>query len=120
MGTSRNLTDGQLDAIGETDGVVGINFHVGFLRDDGKPDPDMPLSVLVRHIDYAVDRIGIDHVALGSDFDGAVMSQYLGDVAGLPNLIAELQGAGYDDDALRKITHQNWVQIGRASCRERV
>ena len=109
--SSRNLTDGQLDAIGETDGVVGINFHVGFLRDDGKPDPDMPLSVLVRHIDYAVDRIGIDHVALGSDFDGAVMSQYLGDVAGLPNLIAELQGAGYDDDALRKITHQNWVRV---------
>ena len=109
--SSRNLTDSQLDAIGATEGVVGINFHVGFLREDGKADPDMPLSVLVRHVDYAVDRIGIDHVALGSDFDGAVMSQYLGDVAGLPKLIAELQSAGYDDDALRKITHRNWIRV---------
>ncbi len=109
--SSRNLTDGQLDAIGETDGVVGINFHVGFLRDDGLRDPDTPLSVLVRHIDYAVQRIGIDHVALGSDFDGAVMSQYLGDVAGLPKLIAELRDAGYDDSALRKVTHENWIRV---------
>ncbi|MCH8031637.1 MAG: membrane dipeptidase, partial [Bacteroidetes bacterium] len=107
----RNLTDAQLDAIGETDGVVGINFHVGFLRADGLRDPDMPLSVLVRHIDYAVHRMGIDHVALGSDFDGAVISQYLGDVAGLPKLIAELRDAGYDDSALRKITHENWIRV---------
>lgn len=109
--TSRNLTDGQLDAIGETGGVVGINFHVGFLREDGTRNPDMPLGVLVRHVDYAVNRIGIDHVALGSDFDGAVMSQYLGDVAGLPKLIEELRRAGYDGDALKKITHQNWIQV---------
>jgi membrane dipeptidase len=109
--SSRNLTDAQLDAIGETDGVVGINFHVGFLREDGTRNPDMPLSVLVHHVEHAVNRIGIDHVALGSDFDGAVMSQYLGDVAGLPKLIAELQGAGYDDDALRKITHENWIRV---------
>jgi membrane dipeptidase len=109
--SSRNLTDAQLDAIGETDGVVGINFHVGFLREDGTRNPDMPLSVLVRHVDYAVERIGIDHVALGSDFDGAVMSQYLGDAAGLPTLITELQRAGYDDEAMRKITHENWIRV---------
>jgi membrane dipeptidase len=109
--TSRNLTDRQLDAVGETGGVVGINFHVGFLREDGTRNPDTPLSTLVRHVDYAVNRIGIDHVALGSDFDGAVISQHLGDVAGLPKLIDELQRAGYDDDALGRITHQNWIGV---------
>ena len=108
---SRNLTDDQLDAIGESGGVVGLNFHVGFLRPDGLRDPDMPLRVMVDHIDYMVDRIGIDHVALGSDFDGATMSKYLGDVAGLPKLIDELQRAGYDDAALRKLTLENWVRV---------
>lgn len=108
---SRNLTDEQLDAIGESGGVVGLNFHVGFLRSDGLRDPDTPLRVMVDHIDYMVDRIGIDHVALGSDFDGATMSQYLGDVAGLPKLIGELQQAGYDDSALRKLTLENWLRV---------
>ena len=71
--SSRNLTDEQLRAVGETDGVVGVNFHVGFLRDDGQRNPDTPLEVLVRHIDYMVDLIGIEHVAFGSDFDGAII-----------------------------------------------
>ena len=107
----RNLTDQQLDAVGRTKGVVGINFHVGFLRADGARDPNTPLGDLVRHIDYAVDRIGIDHVAMGSDFDGATMPRQLGDVAGLPRLIDELQNAGYDDNALRKLTHENWIRV---------
>ena len=107
----RNLTDRQLDAVGETNGVVGINFHVGFLREDGAREPDTPLSVLVRHIDYAVQRIGIDHVAMGSDFDGAMMPRQIGDAAGLPILIDELQRSGYDGDALRKLTHQNWIRV---------
>lgn len=108
---SRNLLDDQLDAIGESGGVVGLNFHVGFLRSDGLRDPDMPLRVMVDHIDYLVNRIGVDHVALGSDFDGATMSKYLGDVAGLPKLVDELQRAGYDDSALRKLTLENWLRV---------
>ena len=107
----RNLTDRQLDAVGETNGVVGINFHVGFLREDGAREPDTPLSVLVRHIDYAVQRIGIDHVAMGSDFDGAMMPRQIGDAAGLPILIDELRRNGYDAEALRKLTHQNWIRV---------
>ena len=80
-------------------GVVGIAFHVGNLRADGRPDADTPLAEIVRHIDYIAGRIGIDHVALGSDFDGAVMPLELGDVAGLPKLVEALRGAGYDDAA---------------------
>lgn len=109
--STRNLTDKQLDAIGESDGVVGINFHVGFLRGDGKSDADTPLSLIVRHAQYIADRIGINHVALGSDFDGARMPEPLGDVTGLPKLMQAFREAGFDDDSLRKVAHGNWVRL---------
>ncbi|UCG23326.1 MAG: dipeptidase [Chloroflexota bacterium] len=109
--STRNLTDKQLDAIGNSGGIVGINFHVGFLRPDGKGDADTPLSFIVDHVQYVADRIGIDHVALGSDFDGARMPAPLGDAAGLPKLIAALGDAGFDEADLRKIGHGNWQRV---------
>ena len=66
---------------------------------------------IIRHIDYIAERIGIDHVAFGSDFDGANMPKELGDAAGLPKLLAALRDRGYDDVALEKITHKNWIRI---------
>jgi membrane dipeptidase len=110
---TRNLTDKQLDAIKESDGMVGLNFAVSFLREDGKNDADMPLETMVRHIDYLVERIGLGRVGLGSDFDGATIAADIKDVSGLPNLIAALRKAGYDDDSLRKITHENWLRVLR-------
>ena len=80
--SSRNLTDKQLDAIKESDGMVGLNFAVGFLREDGANDADTPIDVMVRQIDYLAERVGIDRVGFGSDFDGAKMPRELGDVAG--------------------------------------
>jgi membrane dipeptidase len=111
--SSRNLTDKQLDAIGESGGVIGINFHVGFLREDGLLKAETPISEIVRHIDYVAQRIGIEHVALGSDFDGAIMPADLGDAAGMPKLLDNLRESGYDKDALRKVTHANWVRVLR-------
>jgi membrane dipeptidase len=117
--SARNLTDRQLDAIRASDGIVGVNFHVGFLRADGQRDPaTTPLTEIVRHLDYMVERMGIDHVALGSDFDGAVMPGDLGDVAGLPKLVDALRAAGYDDDALRKIAYGNWLRVLGATWRD--
>lgn len=110
---TRNLTDKQLDAIKETDGMVGLNFGVAFLRGDGKHEVDTPLEVMVSHIDYLVERVGIDRVGFGSDFDGTSVPQALGDAAGLPKLIDTLRRCGYDDEALRKITHQNWIRVLR-------
>lgn len=109
--STRNLTDKQLDAIKESDGMVGLNFAVGFLREDGKNDEDTPLDVMVRQIDYLAERVGIDRVGFGSDFDGAKMPRELGDVAGLPKLIAALREHGFDDAALRKIAHENWQRV---------
>jgi membrane dipeptidase len=116
--STRNLTDKQLDAIKESGGVLGVNFHVGFLREDGRREPNTPLLEIVRHIDYVARRIGIDHVAFGSDFDGAIMPLDLGDVAGMPKLLDSLRNHGYDDDALRKITHENWVRVLRKTWKD--
>ena len=110
---SRNLTDKQLDAIKASDGMVGLNFATGFLNEDGSWDADRPLDVMVRHLDYMVERLGETRVGLGSDYDGARVPNAVGDVSKLPNLIAALQGAGYNDALLRKLTHQNWVRVLR-------
>jgi membrane dipeptidase len=115
--STRNLTDKQLDAIKESNGIVGLNFHVGFLREDGADDADTPLDVMVHQIDYLVERLGIDRVGLGSDFDGATMPLELGDVSGLPKLVAALRSRGYDDEALRKLAHENWVRVLRKTWR---
>jgi membrane dipeptidase len=108
---SRNLSDEQLDAIRDSGGVVGVNFAVTFLREDGMQVPDSPLSEIVRHVDYLVERMGIDHVAFGSDFDGAVVPDALGGVAGFPKLADALREAGHDEDAVAKISHGNWLRV---------
>ncbi len=110
---SRNLTDKQLDAIKESDGMVGLNFATGFLNEDGAWDADRPLDVMVRHLDYLVERLGETRVGLGSDYDGARVPEAVGDVSKLPNLIAALQEAGYDDTLLQKMTHGNWLRVLR-------
>jgi membrane dipeptidase len=108
---TRNLTDRQLDAIGASGGLVGVVFEPCATRPDGNDEPDTPLEVIVRHIDYIAGRIGIEHVAFGSDFDGATVPRTLGDAAGLPRLIAALRHHGYDDDALRQLAHANWLRV---------
>ncbi len=111
--STRNLTDRQLAAIKESDGLVGLNYHVGFLREDGKREADTPLEVMVRHVDYLVERLGVDRVGLGSDFDGCTVPKEIGDVTGQPKLLAALAARGYDNIALRKIAHENWLRVLR-------
>ncbi len=106
---SRNATDRQLDAIRETGGLIGLNFGVRFLHPEGVRDPEMGFDVMVRHIDYLVERVGIDHVGLGSDFDGTFMSRRIGDVAGVQRLLEALRAAGYGEEELAKIAHRNWI-----------
>ena len=114
--STRNLTDGQIDAVGQSNGLIGIIFSPGMIRADGQRDADsIPLADLVRHFDHVVERIGIDHVAIGSDFDGAVMAQELADVTRLPNLMDALREEGYNDDSLEKIAYRNWFRVLRDS-----
>jgi membrane dipeptidase len=109
--SARNLTDCQLAAIRDSDGLVGLNFHVGFLDPAGRRDTGLPLSVMADHIDYLVERLGPDRVGLGSDFDGATMPAALGDAAGLPNLLQTLRERGYDEAMVRKLAYENWLRV---------
>ena len=108
---SRNLLDSQLDAIRRSDGIVGVNFAVEFTREDGGHEANTPLDAIVRHFSYLRDRMGVEHVGFGSDFDGATVPAELGDAAGLPRLVDALRGAGFSDDDLRKIAHENWLRV---------
>ncbi len=68
---------------------------------------------MTDHLSYVVERMGEDHVALGSDFDGAVMPRPLRDASQLPNLIQSLRDHGFDDATLRKIALGNWMRVFR-------
>jgi membrane dipeptidase len=109
--SSRNLADAQLDAIGASGGLVGIVFAVPFLRPDFADDADTPLGAIVEHARYVADRIGARHVALGSDFDGATIPAPLGDVAGLPKLVAALRDGGFDEEEVAAICWDNWRRV---------
>jgi membrane dipeptidase len=108
----RNLTDEQLDAIGDSGGLVGVFFDVVMTRNDGDLVYDTPLDVIAEHIDYVAERIGIEHVALGSDFDGCHPPAAVGDASKTQELLGVL---GWNDDELAKLAHGNWVRVLRAT-----
>ena len=107
----RNLTDRQLEQIRDSGGMVGLNFATSFLRPDGSASPDFGLDVMVRHIDYLVDKLGEDHVGLGSDFDGCTVANPIKDVTGVPRLFEALANAGYGAPLLAKLARDNWLAL---------
>ncbi len=107
----RNLTDKQIDAVGKSRGIIGIYFVVSGLHSEGQKALDVSLSLIVEHILHVIKRIGVEHVGLGSDFDGATMPTALEDVTRLPLLVRELKKAGLNDEDIRKITYKNWLRV---------
>ena len=108
---SRNLTDYQLRAIAESDGMVGLNFAVAFLREDGKMLADVPISQMLRHLDHLIGILGEDRVGLGSDYDGAVVPKELTEVSALPKLIQAMNEHGFGDELIKKLCHENWFRV---------
>jgi len=115
--STRNLTDRQLDAIRDSDGIVGVNFSVNDVRPDADLNADTPLHLLTSHFRYLAERIGIDRVAIGSGFDGAAIPAAIKDASGLKNLIEALRIAGFDEGAIRKIAFENWMRVFRLTWR---
>ena len=109
--SSRNLTDAQIDAVGRSGGLIGVNFNCRDLRPDGRDDPDTPLDVIVRHVEYLAGRVGIDHVAFGSDLAGARMPAPLGGAAGFGALLERFGDRGFADSDLCKLAHGNWLRV---------
>ncbi|NLB58612.1 MAG: membrane dipeptidase [Gammaproteobacteria bacterium] len=91
--------------------------------EEAHPVPEITIEPLLDQIDYGVELVGIDHIGLGSDFDGVGgdLPEGLRTVADFPNLVAGLQGRGYSDEDIRKILGGNllraWTDIEAAAQR---
>ncbi len=110
---ARNLTDRQLAAIRDSDGLVGLNFATAFLREDGQMKPELDLSNMMRQLDYLIEHLGEERVGFGSDFDGAMVPRPIGNVAGLPALREAMVAHGYDAALIKKLAHENWLRVLR-------
>jgi membrane dipeptidase len=108
----RNLDDEQLAALRDTGGLIQITMVSAFLKRSAKPS-DIGVAAIADHVDYVAQRIGIDHVGIGTDFDGG------GGVAGYmhagqtPSLTEELIKRGYNEPALAKIWGGNFLRVLR-------
>jgi membrane dipeptidase len=108
----RSLTDEELDAIADSNGLVGVVFDTVMTRSDGELVFDTALDVIAGHIEYIAERIGLDHVALGSDFDGCHPPAALDDASKMQALLDVLR---WNDDELVKLAHENWLRVLRAT-----
>ena len=108
---ARNLSDKQLAAIAESDGMVGLNFSVAFLRPDGQMDYDTELDVMISHLDYLIEKLGEDRVGFGSDFDGTFVPEGIADASGLSNLRNSLRLHGYNEELIKKLCYKNWRRV---------
>jgi membrane dipeptidase len=108
---SRNLTDRQLRAIGETGGLAGVNFATSFLRPDGRHDRNTPVELILQHIEHMLDHAGEDSVGLGSDFDGAMIPAELGNAANLQILVAAMRKRGFGAPLIEKVCSRNWLRV---------
>ena len=105
----RNLTDRQLHMIRERGGMVGFNFATFYLNADGTAARDRGWDVMLRHLDHLIAQAGEDHVGLGSDFDGCVVPDRIGDVTGVPRLFEAMAAHGHDHALIGKLARGNWL-----------
>lgn len=106
----RNLTNDQLVKLAATGGVVGITYVPDFLS--AKETGKVSSEDVFRHIEHAVDLIGIDHVALGSDFDGVrFLPNDLGDPNDVHRLVDRMFKAGWASEAVAKVIGGNWLRV---------
>jgi membrane dipeptidase len=111
---SRNMTDWQLDVIRDVRGVIQITAVSAFLKPNAKPE-EVTVADFADHIDYAVRRIGIDHVGISSDFDGGGGFSGWHDAGESPNITIELARRGYDRGALEKLWGGNFLRVMRVA-----
>ncbi len=108
MNHPRNLPDELLDGVAKTGGVVGINFHSAFLV----PERRATLADVVKQIVYVTKRIGVEHVAIGSDFEGGIRApRGLANLGEVQRLVPALKAAGLGDADVRAILGGNALRI---------
>ncbi len=118
----RNMTDDMLRALAKNGGVVMINFYNGFINTEyakpgtsapAKPADTATLDMLMRHFEHAIKVAGIDHVGIGSDFDGIELKAPGGmeDVSRLPAITYELLKRGYSEADVKKVLGENLLRV---------
>lgn len=113
--STRNLLDWQIDAIAESNGVIGINFETMNTHPRSDIARNVPLTQITAHIHYIIERVGIAHVAFGSDFDGADMPVDLSDISKMQALVNLLIEQGLSADEVDQIAYKNWLRVLRAT-----
>jgi len=106
----RNLDDSQMKALADNGGTIQIVGYGGYLK---VPAKEAKLSDFVDHIDYAVKLIGVDHVGIGSDFDGGGGIPGFNDPSECLNVTAELLRRGYSKKDIAKIWGGNLLRVWR-------
>lgn len=110
--TPRNLTDAQLERLAASGGVIGVVYVPGFITRGDQPPT---LAMLLDHVDHIVKVAGIDHIGLGSDWDGFGGPPPVGldDVSQTPHITAGLLDRGYNAGDVQKILGGNWLRVIR-------
>ena len=108
----RNLDDEQLDVLRDVGGVVQVTAVSAFLRPEAKPD-QVTVADFADHIDYAVRRIGVEHVGISSDFDGGGGFTGWHDTSESANITAELVRRGYGRSELSLLWGGNFLRLLR-------
>ena len=105
----RNLTDAQFKALAQAGGVAQITLYHGFLRKEGEAD----IRDAMAHLNHAIDVMGIDHVGLGTDFDGDGGIKGLADASELINFTTALLRQRFSKADIKKIWGENWLRVMR-------
>lgn len=110
----RNVDDAQLRALARNGGAVGIAFYPGFLS--ASAGEDVGVEHVLDHIEHVVSVAGLDHVALGSDFDGITTTpRGLEDVSRLPAVSDGLRRRAFSEADIRKVLGGNALRVLRAA-----
>ena len=105
----RNLTDDQMRALAQHDGVMQVTLYHGFLVKDG----EATLDDAMRHLEHAIEVMGIDHVGLGTDFDGDGGIRGLASSAELLNYTRELLKRKFSEADIQKLWGGNFLRVMR-------
>ena len=103
----RNLTDEQMRALAAKGGVMQITVYAGFLRKEG----EATILDVMAHLEHAIKVMGIDHVGLGTDFDGDGGVRGLADSSELINFTRQLLARNYSDRDIQKIWGGNFLRV---------
>ncbi len=105
----RNLDDAQMKAIAASGGVVAVTYVPKFLTSEQRSTTSQDVF---KHLEYMVNLIGIDHVGLGSDFDGVdCLPSDLGDPRGTHHLVKRMLDAGWNESQVQKVLGGNWYRV---------